>query len=304
MSQSYELPTLTFSFDNEDEVSFSYTRPEHGIFKRIFIRTIERCTGQLRLERLYLGWATGRRSSENIFTAGIRLLNIRLDYDSLKLAAVPTKGPVLFISNHPFGVVDGLAMGHLATKIRPDTLIMTHSLLCQPPEARQFLLPVDFGGTEQALATTVATRRRAVEWLQAGHSIVVFPGGGVATSQKPVTGPAIENPWHPFVGKLARLPGVTVVPVYFHGQNSRLFQIASHVNYALRVALLFRESVRRIGGKVQVSIGNPISEETINSFADRASTIQNLKAITLQLGGKEAPSPDLEFKFPKYVYSD
>ena len=225
MSKSYELPLLDFSF--EDDVSFTYTRPEHGLFKRLLIRSIECCTGQPRLEKLYRGWATGRRNGENIFSAGIRLLDIQLNYDEAALEAVPRNGPVLFVANHPFGVVDGLAMGHLATKVRPDSLIMTHSLLCQPPEAHQYLLPVDFGGTEDALATTIATRRRAAEWLKAGHSMVVFPGGGVATSQKPFTGPAIESPWHPFVGKLARLPGVTVIPIYFHGQNSRLLGAAA-----------------------------------------------------------------------------
>ena len=49
MAKSYELPLLDLSF--EDEVSFSCTRPEHGLFKRIVIRIIERCTGQPRLKK-------------------------------------------------------------------------------------------------------------------------------------------------------------------------------------------------------------------------------------------------------------
>ncbi len=228
-------------------VHFSYSRKEHGALQRLVIRLIERLTGQPRLERLYRAWAENPHPHENIFAAGLRLLNLRLDMDGAALAKIPRSGPVLFVANHPFGVVDGLAMGHLATHVRADTLIMTHSLLCQPPEARDYLLPVDFGGTEEAQATTMATRRRAVNWLNLGHALVVFPGGSVATSQRPFRGPAVEYAWHPFVGKLARLPGVTVVPVYFHGQNSRAFQILSHTNYALRIALLFRESVRRMG---------------------------------------------------------
>jgi putative hemolysin len=54
-------------------------------------------------------------------------------------------GPLLIIANHPFGVADGLAIGDIATQLRNDVKIMTHSLLCQPPEAAQYLLPVDFG---------------------------------------------------------------------------------------------------------------------------------------------------------------
>jgi putative hemolysin len=114
----------------------------------------------------------------------------------------------------------------------------------------------------------------------------------------------VEYAWAPFVGKLARLPGVTVVPVYFHGQNSRTFQILSHTNYALRIALLFRESVRRMGSSVKVSVGEPITPETLADLPDRTTVIAELRRATLALGGPEAPSPELEFKFPKHVYSD
>ena len=285
-------------------VRFSYSRKEHGLLQRLVIRAIERLTGQPRLERLYRAWAESPHAGEDIFTAGLRLLNLRLDMDEAALVRVPRSGPVLFVANHPFGVVDGLTMGHLATRIRPDTLIMTHSLLCQPPEARDYLLPVDFGGTEEAQATTMATRRRAVNWLNLGHSLVVFPGGSVATSQRPFRGLAVEYAWHPFIGKLARLPGVTVVPVYFHGQNSRTFQILSHTNYALRIALLFRESVRRMGTSLKVSVGQPITPEALALLPDRNAVIAELRRATLALGGADAPSPDLDFKFPKHVYAD
>jgi len=128
-------------------VHFSYSRKEHGLPQRLVIRLIERLTGQPRPERLYRAWAENPHPHENIFAAGLRLLNLRLDMDGVAPAKIPRSGPVLFVANHPFGVVDGLAMGHLATHVRADTLIMTHSLLCQPPEARGYLLPVDFGGT-------------------------------------------------------------------------------------------------------------------------------------------------------------
>jgi putative hemolysin len=287
-----------------EPVHFSYSRKEHGAIQRLVIRAIERLTGQPRLERLYRQWSENPHPNENIFAAGLRLLDLRPDIDEQALAKIPESGPILFVANHPFGVIDGLTLGHLATRTRPDTLIMTHSLLCQPPEAQPYLLPVDFGGTAEAQATTMATRWRAVNWLNRGHSVVVFPGGSVATSQRPFRGPAVEYAWHPFVGKLARLPGVTVVPVYFHGRNSRLFQILSHTNYALRIALLFRESVRRIGSRVQVTVGAPIPPEAIAKLRDRNHVISELRRATLALGGPSAPAPELAFTFPSHVYSD
>jgi putative hemolysin len=128
-----------------------------------------------------------------------------------------------------------------------------------------------------------------VNWLNLGHALVVFPGGSVATSQRPFRGPAVEYAWHPFVGKLARLPGVTVVPVYFHGQNSRAFQILSHTNYALRIALLFRESVRRMGTSVKVSVGQPMALTPWPACRPQRHHAE-LRRATLALGGADAPA--------------
>ena len=38
-----------------------------------------------------------------------------------------------------------------------------------------------------------------------------------------------------------------VMPVYFHGQNSRMFQIASHLSLTLRLSLIFKEVCDRMG---------------------------------------------------------
>ncbi len=49
-----------------------------------------------------------------------------------------------------------------------------------------------------------------------------------------------------------------MVPIYFHGSNSRLFHIASHISKPLRMALLVHEALRMFGQTVQVEIGTPI----------------------------------------------
>jgi len=66
------------------------------------------------------------------------------------------------------------------------------------------------------------------------------------------------------VGQLVRRTKASVLPVYFDGQNSQLFQCASHVSYAMRVALIFHEVRRRIGTRLDMVIG-----ETMD-FADLA----------------------------------
>ena len=284
-----------------EDVRFSYSRPEHPWLNRAVIRIIERMSGQPRLERLYRQWAASPPPGENIFAAAVRLLEIEVAVDPTDLGRVPREGAVLFVANHPFGVIDGLLMGHIATAVRPDTKIMTHSLLCQPPEARDYLLPVDFGGTAEAQQTSLLTRRRTLDWLTAGHSVAVFPAGGVSTAQHPLTGPALDSAWHPFVAKLARLAGVTIVPVYFHGQNSRLFHLMSHVHYALRIALLFRETARRAQTAIKVSVGEPFGSDALASLSTRDAVVKELRRRTLSLAGPGGPDPDLEFRWPSHI---
>jgi putative hemolysin len=62
----------------------------------------------------------------------------------------------------------------------------------------------------------------------------------------------------------------TVVPVFFDGQNSRMFQLASHIHYNLRVALLLKEFRRQTDKPVKIAIGAPISPEMIGTFSDDA----------------------------------
>lgn len=50
-----------------------------------------------------------------------------------------------------------------------------------------------------------------------------------------------------------------VVPVFFEGHNSRLFQFASHLNYTLRMALLIKEFRARIDEPVGIVIGLAIA---------------------------------------------
>ena len=212
---------------------------------------------------------------------------MRVEYDEEALARTPAAGPVLFIANHPYGVLDGITLTWLATKVRPDTKVLANDVLCQAPEAAANLLPVAFAPTREARETNVASRLEAQSWLRQGHAIGIFPGGGVSTSEKPLKGPAVDLPWAPFTAKLLRSSRATVVPVFFVGQNSRLFQLASHLSLTLRLSLVFRETARRIGSRLRVRVGEPIPFEDIAHIEDRAELVMELRKRTFGLARPE-----------------
>src|SRR6478736_5397737 len=96
--------------------------------------------------------------------------------------------------------------------------------------------------------------------------------------------PTLPTPWQPFTAQLIQRSKAGVVPVFFGGQNSRLFQVASHVNLALRLSLIFKEVRDRIGTSLPVVIGDPIGRDDIVAFTDRKAMMQALMERTYQLG--------------------
>jgi putative hemolysin len=270
-----------------ESVRFTYSTPDQPLLQRLVIQGIELLGGQRKLKNLYLEHVDNLQRGEGFFDSAIRLLNITVDYDKEALSAVPKTGPVIFISNHPYGVLDGITLTWLALKARPDTKVLANDVLCQSPEAAAHLLPVAFAPTRAALETNVRTRLSALEWLRLGHAIGIFPGGGVSTTEKPFLKQAFDLPWAPFTAKLVRSSSATVVPVFFTGQNSRLFQIASHISLTLRLSLVFRETARRIGSDLGVRIGKPTPFEDLAHLSNREDLMLELRRRTFGLAQPE-----------------
>ncbi len=276
-------------------VRFSYSTADQPLIQRTVIQAIEKIGGQAKLKKLYDSRNRERRPDETFFATALRLLRIGIDVDRSTLALCPPEGPVVFIAHHPYGVLDGIRLAWLSTLARPDTKVLANSVLCQIPEARDNLLPVDFAGTRAARETNVRSRLTAQSWLRTGHAIGIFPGGGVSTSERPHKGPAVELPWAPFTAKLIRASRAVVIPIFFVGQNSRLFQLASHVSDTLRLSLVFRETARRIGTRLTMRVGKPIPFSEIAHSEDRGELVKELRRRTFALaepGDIKGAKPD------------
>lgn len=300
------MTTDVLSFDQapiSPEVGFTYAHSGQSRFRRALIRSVELMTGQPKLRRLYVDWVIcDKRPGEPVFDAALRKLSIRprICEGAENLARVPETGGLLLVANHPFGVVDGLTIGHIGMRLRGNVRIMTNSLLCRVPEIDPHLLPVDFSGTPEARRLTGETRRRAADLLAQGKVVAIFPAGGVATANRPLRGRAVDAPWHPFVARLATIPGVTTLPLHFAGQNSRLFQIASHTSYPLRVALIFHETRRRMQRPVDIAIGTPISADHLRSLP-RDEVVATLRRRAMALASPALPDPDECYVWPEHI---
>ncbi len=286
-ASSHQMPKPPEPASKPKKVRFSYSTSDQPAIQRVVIQAIEKMGGQRKLKKLYFQHQKSVKGGENFFDAAIRLLKLNVLYDEAELALTPADGPVLFIANHPYGVLDGITLTWLAIKVRPDTKVLANDVLCQAPEALGNLLPVAFAPTREARETNVSSRLAAQAWLRDGHAVGIFPGGGVATSEKPLKGQAVDLPWAPFTAKLLRNSRATVVPIFFTGQNSRLFQLASHLSLTLRLSLVFRETARRIGTGLHVRIGKPVPFHEIAHIEDRDELVMELRKRTYGLAKAE-----------------
>ncbi len=264
----------------------SYAGTFKSPFKASVIRTIEWTSGKVHLIRKIRQFErSGVPFGQPFFTKAVEAMGIDILTPAEQIARIPKEGPLVVVANHPHGLVDGLIMGELIGRVRTDYKILTRSLLTGIPEIEDFMLPVPFPHEENAREQSLEMRNVCMEHLRKNGVIILFPAGKVATSQT-MFGPVIEPEWNPFTAKMVTRSGATVLPIFFPGQNTRLYHIADKISATFRQGLLLHE-IRCALYKPQAPvIGNPITPDELKARAgDPRGLLSWLRETTLALGG-------------------
>ncbi len=268
--KSYDARRLTYatSFDNP--------------YKRATIRSIEWVTGKTKLLRMIRQVET-LPFGQQFFPVALNAMGIKVQTPAEQINRIPRTGPLIVVANHPHGFVDGMVIADLVGRRRDDYRLLTRSLLTEVGEISQFMIAVPFPHAEDALERNLEMRRRAMDHLRQGGAVVLFPSGGVAVSDT-FFGPAIEAEWNPFTGKMIHRSKAQVVPVFFPGQNSRLYQIANKISATLRQGLLIHEVVVALNKPQCPVVGEPIDPDDIARLAGQPRAFMEwLRGQTLGL---------------------
>ena len=262
---------------------------------RAVIRSLENLTGRLGLIRMARGYDAEVAAGRDFWDVMMERYGLRLQVTGGSLADIPATGPLVVIANHPYGILDGLVLGHILARRRGDFRILAHRVFRKAAELERVILPIDFDETREARAQNLRTRREALEHLAAGGCIGIFPGGTVSTALRPFGRP-MDPSWRRFTARLIARSGAAVVPVFFEGHNSRMFQIASHLHVTLRMALLVNEFRARVGAPVRVVVGRPLDPAGIAARAgEPRALMDHLRAETYRLS--PLPIGDLSYGF-------
>jgi putative hemolysin len=273
------------------EISYAFgARTRAG---RAVIRSIENVTGRPRLIRMAKGYDAEVERGRDFWEVMAERYRLTMTVGEADLARIPREGPLVVVANHPFGILDGLAMGRILSLTRGRFKILANTVFTKARDLRDVILPVSFEESRAGAEENLRTRREALDWLGRGGCVGIFPGGTVSTAARPF-GRAMDPAWKTFTAKMIARTGAAVVPVFFDGQNSRLFQLASHASMTLRLSLLISEFGRGIEGPVRVRIGEPLPRDEIDRFrGDARGLMDHLRAATYRLASP--PLPDLGY---------
>ncbi len=277
------------------DISYAYSAQTRG--GRAMIKLMENATGRVSLIKRARGYEHDVANGDDFWQVMVRRYGLDLDVIGGSLNNIPKDKPLVVIANHPYGILDGLMLGHILTQTRGDFRILAHKVFRKAEDLNRVILPISFDETKEAVKLNLETRKTALDYLNNGGAIGIFPGGTVSTAAKPFSHP-MDPAWRSFTARLIAKSGATVVPIFFDGSNSRLFQYASRVHYTLRMGLLIKEFRSRVGTPVRVAIGEPIDPSEIKAREKDARALMDyLRQETYKLSPTPLKSLDYGFEF-------
>ncbi len=203
-------------------------------------------------------------------------LDITLKIDNEEVLNHLPEGAFITVSNHPFGALDGVALIDIVGSRRPEFKVMVNMILNYVSGLRPNFIAVDPLAQNDPSKRAVSVRGIAgcLRQLKEGKPMGFFPAG--AMSKTNWKGTLIDRPWQDSVLRIIHRAKVPVIPIYFQGTNSWLFNLMGHICWPLRSLMLPREIMRRSGKTMHITIGNPISVE---EQAAHAATPESLGAF-------------------------
>ncbi|MGH6725852.1 MAG: 1-acyl-sn-glycerol-3-phosphate acyltransferase [Pseudolabrys sp.] len=242
----------------------------------------------LRVDRLskdVADWEVASRSG-SAFEILYRKFGVDINISSGDPATLAHPGPLVVVSNHPFGILDGLALARMAVAAGRQPKILASEFLTRIRPLRRYLITVDSFRTRDARLRNVAALMEAVKHLEGGGLLIVFPGGRVSHFRM-AKFCVCDPPWSNEVIHLIRNSGASVLPVRFHGLNSFAFYAFGIVHPIVRALMLLREVYRAVDARrsVSLSIGELLPANVVLAAGDGVTPIDRLRRAVYALNG-------------------
>jgi putative hemolysin len=209
----------------------------------------------------------------------IESLEIKFEISDDDVKKIPRDGGFITISNHPFGGLDGILLIKALATVRPDLKILANSFLRKIEPLNDFFLAENaFDTNTKANVSPRIGLKMALQFVKQGGVLGIFPAGEVSRFDQYYN--VSDREWQYPIIKMIKKAGVPVVPVYFGGNNSRLFHILGMIDPQLSSIKLPTEFFNKKNKTIAIRIGTPIRQAEIGHYTDIHQLGRYLRAKT------------------------
>jgi len=196
-------------------------------------------------------------NSERPAEVALSELGVSYSVRSQDMANIPLEGAAIIVCNHPTGMLDGIMLIDLLSKVRPDVKFMGNFLLNRITFFKHYFIAVDpFDNPDKA--KNLRGMRESIAHLEAGGMLVIFPSGTVATTHG-WSFAVREFPWSRSIMRFVRKANCPVVPAFIEGRNSFIFHALGKIHPLLRTAMLPHEMFNKKGKSIVINIASPLT---------------------------------------------
>ena len=256
--------------------------PKHYKYiPRFVVRWLERTICQDKLNAILTKMAG--KNSVDAATAALDEMDITVNATGLD--HLP-EGRFMFVSNHPLGGLDGLALiSLLGNRYDKKIKFLVNDLLMAVQPLRGVFLPVNkYGNQARAAAVQIE------EALQSDNQFITFPAGLCSRMQP--DGSIADLPWQKAAVAHAINHQRDIVPIFFDAHNSRFFYRFAKwrkklgIKFNIELIFLPKEMIKKSGSTLRVMIGEPIPWNTLDATHPKQEAAR-LREIVINM----APTP-------------
>ena len=218
---------------------------------------------------------------------GVDFLKACMDYLDVKLEVnglenLPQEGLCTFVSNHPLGGQDGIALGYvLGTHYNGCIKYLVNYLLMTLQGLAPLCIPINKAGAQSRDFPPVEEAG-----FKSDDHIIIFPAGLCSRRQQ---GVIKDLPWKKtFVTKSVETQRM-VVPIHFEGRNSNFFynlaNLCKFLGIKFNIAMLYLadEMYKNRHKTFKVTIGKPIPWQTFDKSKTPAEWADYVRELVYKI---------------------
>ena len=181
----------------------------------------------------------------------------------------------LFVSNHPFGGMDGMMLADKLIEYFGDVRVVVNDILRYITPLDPLWVPVNKHGAQK-----LSYARKFDEAFASDLPILTFPAG---LCSRKIEGRVQDTPWRPNFLKKAYASHRKIVPIFVEGRLSNFFYNLSRLRKALGVKAniemlwLVDEMLSQKGQHFRIIVGEPIEVESLREVGSRAEQVLEVR---------------------------